>query len=197
MRTERNPLPAGEDHSPPDLLVADLHRTVPADQDRSRSPGTRETRDRLPFPARPGKVRLGSAHPVHEAEPCRGARVRGPVNAEMSAVFHHPAFNGVFILFVRAKGGTVGSVERFDSDEGAARVRFGDGHVGGAGRIGAISSATYGSAAESAAAPPTTGSVSHVPDSSTDSSVPGVGCTVKFWSLEMIIRPILAPAGIT
>ena len=56
------------------------------------------------------------------------------MNAEVTSVLHDPAFNRVFVLFVRAKGGTVGRVEWFDSDKGPfSRVRFGDGYAGSTG----------------------------------------------------------------
>lgn len=123
-------LPAGEDDRPPDLLVTDLRRAVPADQNRPRSPRSRETRDRLTLRIRERQVSLGPAHPVHETEACRGTRVRGPVNAEVSPILHDAAFNGVLILLVRPETGAVGRVEWLDSYEWAARgsVRFGVGH---------------------------------------------------------------------
>ena len=56
------------------------------------------------------------------------------MNAEVTSVLHDPAFNGVFILFVRTKGGAVGRVEWFDSDKGPFNGgRFGDGYAGSTG----------------------------------------------------------------
>ena len=74
---------------------------------------------------------LGPAHPVHEAEACRGECIVGPVNAETSPVLHDPALDAVFIFVVGAKAGPVGRVEWFDSYEGPGSgvVCLGCGHV--------------------------------------------------------------------
>ena len=121
VREQAHLLPAGEDDGATDLHVADLDRPVLANQDGTCSPRSRETRDRLSVGVRACEVSLGSAHAVHEAQTYRETRVGGTVDSELSPVLDHRAFDGVFILFVRTKGGAVGRVEWLDSDKGKRR----------------------------------------------------------------------------
>ena len=133
MRAEAHLLSATDNHGTTELHVPDLRWTVAADQYCTRSPRPREPRDRLSIRPRMRQVRLDSTHSVHETETCWRAGTVGLMNAEVTFVLHDAALNGVFVLLVHTKSGTVGCVEWLDSDEGSCRgVRLGDGrHVQG------------------------------------------------------------------